>query len=136
MGAPRTASVALGLLAVVVCAWLALGLRQSSALTGAQAELDRPARPSAAQSAAIAGRLDTAGTLNPDASVDLARAQLALERGDRAGAVSRLRAVVAREPANIAAWGRLAFAIRAGDPEGFAAVVRRIRALQPPVPGT
>ena len=96
----RAAVVVVGL---VACAWFALGIHQNADLSAASAIASRP-HPSAAAARHADALLDDAGVLNPDRTVDITRAQLALARGDGAGARAILRRVVAAEPQNLDAW--------------------------------
>jgi hypothetical protein len=59
--------------------------------------------------------LTSAALLNPDQTVAVTRAQLALDRGDSVRARALLEAVVAGEPEDLAAWIELVRA-SANDP--------------------
>jgi predicted Zn-dependent protease len=96
----RVAVIAVALAAV---AWFGLGIHQSADLSAATSIASRP-HPSAAQARHANALLDSAGTLNPDRTVDITRAQLALARGDDAQARSILERVVRAEPQNLTAW--------------------------------
>lgn len=97
----RAAAIAI---AVVVCAWFALGVVQARDTGAATAIASAPRTPTPKQIAHARSLLDAAGTLNPDLQVDLTRAQLALRTGDTPSARRTLRSVLAREPMNIQAW--------------------------------
>lgn len=120
--------------ALLVASWFALGVRQATSTEDAARIVSSLDRPSAARTARAARLLDHAGTLNPDRQVDLLRAQLDLQRGDRAAARRRVERVVGDEPDNIDAWTRLAFVVGRGDPAAFARAVREVRRLAPVVP--
>jgi predicted Zn-dependent protease len=81
--------------------------------------------------ARAASLLKSAGVLNPDRQVDILRAELAVERGDRAAAERILRGVVAAEPMNAQAW--VALARSATDGQTLRLAFRRLAALVPPV---
>ena len=65
-------------------------------------------RLTAAQAAEANSLLDSAGTLNPDRTVDVLRARVALLSNDRARATRILVGVLAAEPDNLDAWYGLA----------------------------
>jgi predicted Zn-dependent protease len=90
--------------ALIVGAWFAWAVVQTSNLNHASAILSAagPAKPSALRDAASA--LSTAGALNPDRLVDLERAKLAVARGQRAGAVRIIEQVTSSEPDYADAW--------------------------------
>lgn len=120
--------------ALLVCAWFAVSVRQATSTADATRIVSSLERPSAARTARAATLLEHAGSLNPDRTVDLLRAQLALQRGDRAGARRIVEAVVRDEPDNVDAWTRLAFTVGRGDPAAFARAVAQVRRLAPIVP--
>jgi Flp pilus assembly protein TadD len=120
--------------ALAICAWFGLGVRQATDTEDARRIVSLLERPSARQSARAATLLSRAGTLNPDRSVDLLRAQLALQRGDRPQARRIIAGVLRDEPDNIDAWTRLAFTVGRADRPTFAQAVRQIHRLAPPVP--
>ena len=125
-------SLVVGAAALVVCAWFALGIRQSHDLNAATAIVSARAPLSAAQARHAAGLLGAAGQLNPGTSVDLARSELALRRGDGAQARAIALSVTRSEPQNIEAW--LAYGTAsARDPRAFALALRHLEALAPPV---
>ena len=104
--------VVLVAVALVACAWFALGIRQANQVDDAAAIVARPATPAQARHAERL--LRDAGTLNPDAHVEVLRGELALQEGDRDRAHRILSSVVAREPANLEAWVALARSSRNG----------------------
>jgi predicted Zn-dependent protease len=95
--------VAVVTVSLVVLAWFALGIHQSDDLSAASAIASRP-HPSAAAAHHADALLDSAATLNPDRTVDITRAQLALARGDSARARAILLALTRAEPQNLDAW--------------------------------
>ena len=118
--------------AVVICAWFALGIRQSHDLDAATNIVSAHAPVTPAQARRAAALLDQAGQLNPDRSVDLARSELALRRGRGAQARAIALGVVRAEPENIEAW--LAYGTAsAHDPRAFALALRHLEALAPTV---
>jgi predicted Zn-dependent protease len=96
----RVAVVAVSL---VVVAWFALGIHQNADLSAATAIAARP-HPTAAANRHADALLDSAAVLNPDRTVDITRAQLALARGDSARARTILLALTRAEPQNLDAW--------------------------------
>lgn len=126
------ASLAVCAVALTVAAWFALGIRQSHDLNLATDIVSAPAPLTAARARQASDLLRRAGQLNPDRAVDLARAQLALRRGDTAGAQAIALSVTRAEPQNIDAW--LAYGTAsAHDPHAFALALRHLEALAPAV---
>jgi hypothetical protein len=120
------------LVAAAVIAWFALGIRQSHDLNVANDRLSSAQTLSPAEAHQVASRLDRAGQLNPDTSVDLARSTLALHLGDAARARAIALSVTRAEPDNIDAW--LTYASASGhDPQAFASALRHLTMIAPPV---
>jgi predicted Zn-dependent protease len=119
------------LFAILVCAWFAVGVRQAHDVDHATALLSAGSHLTAGNAAQAASLLHSAGQLNPDRQVDLLRAQLADERGDRRAAERILRGVVAAEPMNAGAW--VALARSATDEATAKLAFRRLVVLVPPV---
>jgi predicted Zn-dependent protease len=127
------ARVALCAVALIVAAWFALGAYDAHEQARAAALQNTLVTPTPARTAEILRALDRARTLNPDRSVDLARAQ-ALIRAKRDGeAVRILEKLVRDEPRNINAWVLLQLASAKRDPALTARAVAAVRALAPPV---
>jgi predicted Zn-dependent protease len=123
------------ILAVVVCVWFALGIRQTRDTARATAIIASAASangPSAAQTSHVQSLLRAAGTLNPDKQLDVLRGQLALLRNDNRGAARILQGVVAREPLNVEAWVYLARAAFKVNRHEFGIAAQRIAQLDPP----
>jgi hypothetical protein len=95
-------------LALVVCAWFALGVRRAHDTSRANSILSSQDGVSDAQAAHAASLLNSAGTLNPDSQVDLLRGRAALAQNDRPRAVRIIEDVTRREPMNVEAWLALA----------------------------
>lgn len=98
--------------AVIVAAWFGLGWVQARDIGRAQT-LIAGARLSATEARDAASLLNTAGTLNPDRTVDITRAQLYVKRHDAARAVTVLEQVTRAEPLNLDAWRELSLAAAA-----------------------
>jgi predicted Zn-dependent protease len=123
--------IALLVVAVITCAWLALGIRQ----VHDQQEAIRLIESNpygASQAARVQGLLDGAEELNPDTLPEVNRAQLALRRADGKAAEHTLLAVVRREPDNIDAWNLLAIATAGRNPPLNRRARKRVRELAPP----
>ena len=101
------ARLGLALAALLVTAWFAVGVHQSRAVSQAQAAT-AGGRLTAAQARHADSLLHDAATLNPDRSVDVLRAQVALARGNAAAARQILNGVVRAEPQDLDAWIALA----------------------------
>ena len=119
--------------ALVVCAWFGLGAVQASSESRARERVAGPAVPSPADARRTADLIDRAGFLNPDAGVDVMRARLHLQTGDRAAARRVLLDVARREPDNVDAWTAIALAFP-GDAALGGRAERELRRLSPPVP--
>jgi hypothetical protein len=91
--------------AVVVCAWFAIGVRQAHEISAAANILNNASteRVPAVQRRAMS-MLDAAAFLNPDTQVTLLRAQLAENAGDYARAARLINQATAAEPDNIEGW--------------------------------
>jgi hypothetical protein len=120
------------ILALVVCAWFALGIRQTRDTARATAIVASANTPSAAQAAHARSLLRAAGTLNPDLQLDVLRGQLALLRGNNRSATRILEGVVAQEPQNAEAWVYLARAAFDVNRHEFGIAAQRIAQLDPP----
>jgi predicted Zn-dependent protease len=120
--------------ALIVCAWFGLGIRQQSSFDEAKRRVSTFERPSAAEATRTATLLDRAQTLTPDRRVDLLRAQLALQQDRPAQARRLIERVLAKEPDNVEAWTRLAFATAASDPEASKLAAAQVLRLAPRVP--
>jgi predicted Zn-dependent protease len=113
--------------AVLACAWFALGAVQAHDVTRVNAILNSPTL-TARQIHDARSLLRTAGTLNPDTQVDILRAELLQGENNNAAARALYRAVLRKEPKNVLAWDLLA---QAGDPSAL----RHVAQLEPNVPG-
>jgi predicted Zn-dependent protease len=125
----RTALVAL---ALVVIAWLAVGLRSAVPETRAQKLVQQ--HELGGSGGARAQRLFVdARELNPDTRPRVAEAALLLATNRRREAIRVLRPVVRREPDNARAWGILADATAHVDARESARAYAQLRRLEPPV---
>lgn len=93
--------------ALVACAWFALGLRQSTELNRATALLSGSGSLSRGQANRIRGLLDAAGTLNPDRQVEIMRGVLAEGQNQTRQALAIFERIVQAEPMNLSAWAYL-----------------------------
>ncbi len=101
----RLARAAALVFAVIACAWFALGIRQGHDTARATAILQGGTHRLSTDQADRAGSLlHSAAFLNPDTTVDLLRAQLAADQGERSQAQAiALRAAI-QEPDNVQTW--------------------------------
>lgn len=104
----RVARIAILLLALLCCAWFALGARQAHLVGQATAIVAPGHRLSPQQARHAADLLDAAGTLNPDLQVDVLRGELAIDQGQLTHARQILHSVIVREPKNLAAFEQAA----------------------------
>jgi hypothetical protein len=96
--------LATAVVALVVCAWFALGIRESHEIASATGVVAGSGQPSAHELAAAEGALSNADLLNPDQEVDILRARVDIKRGDNGAARALLATVTRREPQNLEAW--------------------------------
>jgi hypothetical protein len=121
-------------LAVVACAWFAVGVIQSHDQTEAEALLQRVGTPTPATTASIMSLLSTAGTVNPDRNIELDRSQAQSRAGQAQAGVATAERVATAEPQNVNAWLVLGFAAGRVEP-GLARRARaKVMQLAPPVP--
>ena len=129
------ARAALAALAVVVCAWFALGFVQARDTGRATSLITSTATVGAGDAARARSLLSSAGTLNPDQTVDILRGVLQVRTQQFAAAQRTLLAVTRREPMNLDAWVQLAFAAaRNGDRALTILAADRISTLHGKVP--
>ena len=97
------ARISLAVVALVACAWFALGIRQAHDL-GHAVSIVTSASVSPGQAAHAESLLNAAGALNPDVEVKLVRAELALRQGDARRAVALAAQAAKDEPQNVLTW--------------------------------
>jgi predicted Zn-dependent protease len=118
--------------AVIVCAWFALGIRQAHDANRATDILAGASPLTSPQVHEAGSLLHRAGQLNPDRSVDLLRSQLALRQGDAARARAIALGVTRAEPENLDAW--LAYGeASTHDRLAFLLALQHLNRLAPPV---
>jgi len=96
------------LLALVACAWFALGVLEAHDESKVAAIVSLQSSLSAAQAAHADSMLSTAGTLNPDLQIDLLRGQVAALADHQSLAARIFHDVVRQEPMNLQGWVWLA----------------------------
>jgi predicted Zn-dependent protease len=106
----RVTSLICAVLALVVCAWFALGASQAINTSRASAIVSGASRLSSAEARRALALLHDAGTLNPDRNVDILRGQAYLASGNAKVARRVLSAVTREEPQNVEGWLWLAHA--------------------------
>lgn len=104
------------IVAVIVCAWFALGIRQAHDTNAALSIVSQSTPVSATQLVHADALLRSAGKLNPDATVDLLRGKVALLRNDSRRAALIFEHVTRSEPSNLEAWLLLASAAYGNGP--------------------
>jgi len=117
--------------ALVIAAWFALGVMQSTSEKAASRRLATLAHPSPAAAERTRRLLDRASWLNPDQSPDIERAHLQLQRAGPAASVRALLAVARREPRNLNVWAAIALVATGRDSGAEALALARIRQLDP-----
>ena len=124
------ARVALGAVALVICACLVAGLRAARL----QSEGERPIASATVNRADVADRLDAlrdASSFNPDPTPEIREGQLLVVAGRDREAVRVLEDVVAREPKNYEAWLGLRQAAVRVDPQLSRRATRAALRLNP-----
>jgi hypothetical protein len=109
-----SARAAVGLVAVILLAWLGVMERDAylqSRAVDAAGRLDVPGNAERAAADFRAARL-----LNPDTAPDVGLALLHQSAGRRVQAAALLEDVLRREPENLTAWGLLYNVARGADP--------------------
>ena len=101
--------VGLAVGALVVSAWFGLGWVQARDTSRASSLVAPGNRLSPARAAQVGAWLSSAGTLNPDHQVDLLRARLASDQGEKLTATRIIQSVTRSEPLNVFAWVQLGF---------------------------
>ena len=124
------ARVLIGSLAVLVLLWVGVLLRDHVVSESAspllyQAELSEP------EFDRNIARLEDAQLLNPDSSLDLARATYLMLRGRDAQAIAATDELLEAEPDNVAAWNVLLDASRGSHPARAAQARAEVRRLNP-----
>lgn len=123
------ARILLGVVAVVVLAWLGV-LERDTRLQARGAAAGRPGAAAAALDRA-AGDLRAASRLNPDTVPDIALATVYRRQGENARAKATLEDVLRREPDNLTAWGVLFTFTARDDPATARRALAARRRLDP-----
>ena len=124
------ARLLIGLLAVVVLAWVGVLLR-NHLLSEAASPLLYDSNMGTREFDRNIAKLEDAELLNPDSGLDLARATYLSVRERRARARDELEALLASEPDNFTAWRLLLGVSRGVDPERAAQARAEIGRLDP-----
>ena len=125
------ARISLVALAVCACAWFGLGVVQSHATDAASSIVSGSGKLTPGQAARARSELGTASTLNPDHTIDLLRAQLAVREGRSQAAIAILRQTVADEPMNLSAWLALAQTALGHNRQVLNLTIPRLATLDP-----
>ena len=128
----RAASLVCGVVALIVCAWFALGARQAIDTQRASAIASAGTTATAPQEREVSSLVRAARLLNPDKLPDVLLGRVELEHRDYARARRVLESVVRSEPQDIQAWLWLAGAW-AGHPALALRALRQLHRLDPRV---
>ena len=120
--------------ALIACAWYALCIHQNDDLSAATSVAEQ-AHPTAAQVRHADALLSSAAVLNPDRTVAITRAQVALVAGHPSRARAILARVVSAEPDNFDAWTEMVRA-SADDRTEREIAFAKVLSLDPPVKGS
>jgi hypothetical protein len=129
----RTASIICFAVALIVCAWFGLGVRQAINTSRAAAIANQGNHLTAAQERKVTSLVGDARLLNPDKEPDILIGQAEVEHGDFARARRLLDGVTRSEPQNLEGWLWLAHSA-AGDPALLYTAVLHVRRLEPHSP--
>jgi hypothetical protein len=119
--------------ALVVCAWFAIGVRQAHDLNQATSIVDQSSQPTKAQIAHAGSLLNAAAFLNPDSEVKLTRAELAQVNNQPVRAERIAETVVRDEPKNLEAWYLVA-QLAGHDQHVLFRALAQVTKLDPPPP--
>jgi hypothetical protein len=123
---------AIAVVALVVAAWFALGVRQARDTDHVAAAILALPRLSQAQANWLDSILAGAAFLNPDRQIDLLRSAVALASGHQPRAQRIAAGVTRAEPLNLQAWTQLA---RTSHGASAIRALKQVAALAPPVRG-
>jgi hypothetical protein len=123
----RAVRLSIFVVAIVVCAWFGLGIRQAHDISRATAIVSQPGTIPADHLRAAASALRAAGPLDPDHEVDILRGRLAVKQQDPQRAERILKTVVREEPMNLEAWIWLAGVSLIDPPEARIALAHIAR---------
>jgi hypothetical protein len=129
----RAASAICAAVALVACAWFALGARQAIDTQRATAIVSQGRMATIAQERKVSSLVHAARFLNPDREPDLLLATAELEHGEQARARRLFESVARSEPQNLEAWVGLAEA-SSDNRALYAYALGRVRALEPRLP--
>lgn len=118
------------MVALIACAWFALGVRQAHEISRATAIVSAGNVADAAQAREVRALLHDARLLNPDQEPQILLARIAAERRQARLAVALLEAATREEPQNLEAWVWLAH-LAGGDPAAFYRAVAVAHQLDP-----
>lgn len=119
------------LLAVVIAAWFAVGIRQARDTASADATISAARSIGTHDAARVTARLKAASWLNPNRHLDVLRGRIALLEDHRSQAEAILLGVARSEPMNVEAWVYLAQAAIGRDPAMLREAVRNVDRLFP-----
>ena len=100
----RLPVVALTVVALAVCGWFVIGVRQAQDLAAATSVVQTGGAAGPERLAAAAADLHSAAFLDPDQEVNILRGRLAIARGEVLQARRILTGVTHAEPMNLEAW--------------------------------
>jgi hypothetical protein len=133
VGRMKAARWICAVLALVACAWFALGVRQAVDTSCATAIASQGTHASAGQVHQVSSLAHGAQFLNPDKQPAVLVGQIEVEHGDFAAARRVLTPVTRSEAQNVTAWLWLTRA-SADDPVLFYAAAFHVHELEPRLP--
>ncbi len=116
---------------VVVLGWVGILLRNHESAGAAAAQALRPIAMGKAPDPKALSRLESARSLDPDVTYDVALATYLFLNGDARRASKTLSEVVKNEPENAMAWAALSGVSRRVDPSLSVRAAARAKRLDP-----
>ena len=127
------ARAAIFAVAIVVCAWFALGVRQAHDIDQATSIITGAKLPTPAQAEHAQSLLNSADWLYPGTEAEILRGRLAIEKGQRPLAQRIERNVTREEPMNLSGWVWLANSYT--NPKFSLPVIAHVLVLDPKASG-
>jgi predicted Zn-dependent protease len=128
----RPARILTFVIALVACAWFALGIRQAHETGQAAALISGPKHLTTPQARHAEDLLHAASLLNPDTQVDMLRAELDHNIRRYSDARAILHRVLSKEPQNLGAWLLLAGSSSPAEAYGAFIQLHQLEPLRPP----
>jgi predicted Zn-dependent protease len=127
----RPAAILAAIIAILACAWFALGIRQAHDTNAAQSILAGATSITPGQASRAQSLIEGAKALNPDKLVTLLQGRLYQLRHETARAARTYEQVTKDEPMNVEGW--IALGGVAGSPQLALHALGEVALLAPPI---